>query len=138
MPRELRHGRQQRLRLPQEFKLCFAQGQRVNGRCFRLHVLVTNAGSRLGLAVSRKVDPHAVGRNRIKRQARESFRSNRASLPTADYVLVARQEAAAATNAELRSDLERLWTRAGTLKPAATAGTMHGLDSPFASTERDP
>ena len=39
------------------------------------------SAARLGLAVSRKVDPHAVGRNRIKRMLRDEFRHLRATLP---------------------------------------------------------
>ena len=89
---------------------------------------------RLGLAVSRKVDPNAVGRNRIKRAAREFFRTM-PPLPTpADCVLVAKPEAAKASAAELRADLLQLWRRASALKPTALAGTMRDASSPPAST----
>ncbi len=127
-----RFRRSSRLRLPTEFQCCFTQGTRVNGRCFRLHLLPAPS-MRLGLAVSRKVDPEAVGRNRIKRVAREFFRTQ-PPLPTlSDCVLVAKPEARAASNAELRADLARLWQRAGALKPVAVAGTMRD-SSPPAST----
>jgi len=66
---------------------------------------------RLGLAVSRKVSPTAVGRNRIKRQVRESFRTRQASLPGIDIVVMARREAAGAPSAQLRRSLERHWQR---------------------------
>lgn len=118
-----RFRRSHRLRLPSEFQRCFTQGVRVNGRCFRLHLLPAPA-MRLGLAVSRKVDPAAVGRNRIKRAAREFFRQQ-APLPVpADCVLVARPEAARASHAELHADLAQLWRRAAALKPASMVGTM--------------
>ena len=81
-----------------------------------LHWLASEAPARLGLAVSRKVDPHAVGRNRIKRVLRDQFRKLRAQLPGGDYVLVARvaarkrrQRAACATT------FLRLLQRAGAL-----------------------
>ena len=125
----LRLRRSDVLRLPPEFQRCFTQGQRVNGRFFRLHVL--HAGHpRLGLAVSRKVDPNAVGRNRIKRTAREAFRTSRHAIPCAELVLVAKREAATASNAELRDDLAQLWRRAGALKPLPPAGTMRDAVEP--------
>ncbi len=133
MPNEARFRRSDRLRKPEEFQHCFTQGLRVSGRCFRLHVSFTHA-PRLGLAVSRKVDTKAVIRNRIKRVARDSFRLVRAELPTADFVLVAKREAASATTAELRADLDSLWRRAAALKPTALAGTMRDASAPPASS----
>lgn len=136
MPTDARFQRSDRLRRPEEFQRCFTQGLRVNGRCFRLHVLAADQ-PRLGLAVSRKVDPNAVGRNRIKRTARESFRVARIGLPPADCVLVAKREAAAATAAELRDELSLLWQRACALKLPPPAGTMRDASaSPAASRDR--
>ena len=119
------------MRLPSEFERCFAQGDRVNGRCFRAFWLAAPA-ARLGLAVSRKVDPRAVVRNRIKRVARESFRLERPRLPPGDCVLVAQRAAAAATPAELRADLARLWQKLRALKPTSAAGTMRDASAPAA------
>jgi ribonuclease P protein component len=123
MTTDARFRRSDRVRQPPEFQHCFAQGERVNGRYFRLHA-VPAAGPRLGLAVARKVDTRAVVRNRIKRVARESFRQQRAGLPNFDYVLVAKREAATALSTALREDLSQLWRRALALKPGAPAGTM--------------
>ena len=125
MPSDARLRRSHRLRAPQEFQQCFTHGVRVHGRCFRMHACFADV-ARLGLAVSRKVDPHAVGRNRIKRIARESFRRVRAHLPPLDCALVAKPEAARASATELRADLAELWRRAGALKRQAPAGTMRG------------
>lgn len=125
----LRLRRSDVLRLPPEFERCFTQGQRVSGRFFRLHVLPAEQ-PRLGLAVSRKVDPRAVGRNRIKRVARETFRTSRDELPCADLVLVAKREAAAAGNDALREDLAQLWRRGRALKPLPPAGTMRDAAEP--------
>jgi ribonuclease P protein component len=69
------------------------------------------AVARLGLAVSRKVSPHAVERNRIKRVARESFRNVRTGLPAIDVLLIPSASAAACGNATLRADLDALWQR---------------------------
>lgn len=127
--RDVRFRRSQRLRQPSEFQHCFTQGDRVNGRYFRLHV-AASAQPRVGLAVSRKVDTSAVVRNRIKRIARDSFRHACSDLPPLDCVLVARHEAASATAQALRSDLDHLWRRARALKPADTAGTMRDAPPP--------
>ena len=59
-----------------------------------MHWLTGGDVPRLGLAVSRKVSPDAVVRNRIKRALREEFRRIRNALPGGDYVLVARHGAA--------------------------------------------
>jgi len=128
----LRHRRSDVLRQPSEFQDVFTQGQRVNGRFFRLHVLPAER-PRLGLAVSRKVDTRAVQRNRIKRVARESFRTSRELVPAADLVLVALRQAASAPNDELRAELDKLWRRAAALKPPAPAGTMRDAVPPPAA-----
>ncbi len=101
------------------YRSVFDHRSRVGGRFFVFHQLPNDAGThRLGLAVSRKVSKRAVDRNRIKRQVRESFRGFRADLQEAgirgvDVVVVAKPNARAAGNDELRRDLERLWRRLG-------------------------
>jgi ribonuclease P protein component len=112
-----------RLLVPEDFKACFGSGQRVAARFFRAHVRFAEH-PRLGLAVSRKADRRAVVRNRIKRIARNSFRLARAGLPPLDVVLLARQEAAVASAADLRADLASLWRRLASLKPPEREGTM--------------
>lgn len=117
-----------RLRVAAQFQATFAEGQRLNGQYFRLHArpLAEAASARLGITVSKRVDKLAVGRNRLKRQAREAFRAARAGLPAGDYVLLAKSEAAKADNAAVRRDLERLLERARSLKAPAAPGTMPG------------
>ena len=66
--------------------------------------------SRLGMAVSTKVAPRAVDRNRIKRLVRESFRHTGA-LPDLDIVVIARPAARGADSSTLRTSLERHWRR---------------------------
>jgi ribonuclease P protein component len=83
-----------------------------------------DAGARLGLAVSRKVDRRAVVRNRIKRGLRETFRAQRATLAPGEYVVVARPGAAALDADALQRTLLTLLHRAGALPPAPPAGTM--------------
>ena len=52
----------------------FEGGRRLGDALLGLHWLPGDGEPRLGLAVSRKVDPRAVGRNRIKRVLRDDFR----------------------------------------------------------------
>ena len=80
--------------------------------------------------MSRKVDPHAVGRNRIKRVLRDAFRHARGQLGPGAYVLVARPPAAKADNHALRAAFLRLLQRAGALPMPAVAGTMPPASSP--------
>lgn len=80
--------------------------------------------ARLGLAVSRKVDPDAVGRNRIKRVWRDAFRHVRCQLAVADYVLVARPPCRDLDNSALRSLLLTLLRRGGALPLPGPAVTL--------------
>ena len=70
---------------------------------------------RLGMAVSRKVDRRAVGRNRIKRVVRESFRQrvlgegNRVA--SLDFVVLPRLRCDTICNQKLTRSLEKHWDR---------------------------
>lgn len=107
-----------RVRAKAEFARTFAEGKRVGHPLLALHLLrdagpVPATGARLGLAVSRKVDPRAVGRNRIKRVVRDAFRRQRAQLAPGSYVVVARTAARNADNGALRDALSQVLQRAG-------------------------
>lgn len=110
-------GRRHRLVASRRFREVFGQRNLRGGRYFTLYQLPNDVGvHRLGLAVSRKVSRSAVGRNRIKRQVRESFRRYREGLAAdpegtggIDFVVVARPLASGTENSELRRDLDRLW-----------------------------
>ncbi len=137
--------RSARLRTPRQFQETFANARRLHGGPFRLHVRVADPAAggapgeaRLGISVSRKVSLKAVERNRIRRQARESFRRVRTQLPPGDYVLLAQREAAGAPAAALREALAGLWRRAAALKPVAAAPTMPVPASPPAVEDPSP
>lgn len=112
------------MRAKTEFDRVFGDGRRVADPMLSLHLLADQQSARLGLAVSRKVDPHAVGRNRIKRVIRDAFRQIRSDLAPGAYVLVARVPAGKATNADLRAAFLRLLQRAGALPAPPMGGTM--------------
>ena len=89
-----------------------------------LHWLKGDSPARLGLAVSRKVDTRAVGRNRIKRVLRDATRHLRPCLVSGDFVVVARSAAKAASNDDIRQAFERLLRRIGALPAVNAGGTM--------------
>jgi len=126
-----------RVRAPAEYGRVFEGGRRHSSPALSLHWLRDAQPARLGLAVSRKVDPDAVGRNRIKRRLRDEFRHLRPTLPPGAYVVVARPPAAALSGPALRDAFKALLLRAGALPPADPAGTMPGcpLQSPTTTPE---
>jgi len=116
--------RSARVRQRAEFDRVFADGRRNADPHLSLHWLRSDVPARLGLAVSRKVDPRAVGRNRIKRVLRAEFRAFRNQLASGDYVFVARPAARGCDANALRGALASLLRRAGALPPAGAGGTM--------------
>ncbi|MBS0569471.1 MAG: ribonuclease P protein component [Proteobacteria bacterium] len=108
----LRHPRSARLLRPADFARLRESGRRLNSPQLSIQYdKGAGSGPRLGMAVSRRVSKLAVVRNRIRRQIRESFRLHHARLPACDFVVIARQAAAQGTNAQLRGELESLWSR---------------------------
>lgn len=93
-----------------QFKAVFATRQSLDDRLFRI-CHCPSAQPRLGMAVSRRVAPRAVDRNRIRRRIRETFRLHRPQLPPRDYVVVARPAAVEASDQTLNRALNRLWQR---------------------------
>lgn len=125
-----RFPRAARVRARGDFDRVFKDGRRAGLPILALHWhrIGSEPGARLGLAVSRKVDPHAVGRNRIKRCLREAFRRVRAELVPGDYVIVARPGAARHDAESLQAAFADLLRRAGALPralpDAGPAGTL--------------
>ena len=129
-----------RIRTSAEYQAVFSEGSRVSGACFRLHFAEGEAfpKPRLGIAVSKRVDKSAVARNRIKRVCRDYFRLHQQNFRAAEYVLIAKPEAAKTLAMAWRADLEKLFHRAQSLLSNAAIGTMHGSPDHGAATSRDP
>lgn len=109
-PERLRFPREARLLKASEFRAVFRAGRRA--RAGPLHARLRPNGkrrARLGLAVSRKAARNAVGRNRVRRQLRESFRVNQHRLAGLD-VVVSLSRPAAGGAIDLRGRLPRLWS----------------------------
>jgi ribonuclease P protein component len=66
---------------------------------------------RLGFAIAKQRVRLAVKRNRLRRLVRESFRLGRAQLPAVDIVVMARSDAATATNQNVIASLNLHWQR---------------------------
>jgi len=103
---------QDRVRKRFEYRHVQSTGQRVHSASF---VWLVAAGlspapasaRRLGVTVTRKV-AGAVGRNRIKRVVRETFRRHRDVLPAGvDLVVIAKREAAGLDYARCRRELDQ-------------------------------
>ena len=79
--------------------------------------------TRLGVTVSRKVAKQATRRNRIKRWIRESFR--RIEMDWArplDVVVIARNCATEASQAQILAQLAAFWQRVARRDPAGSGG----------------
>ncbi len=111
----MKFSRQSRLLKPAEFKSVFQQPFRSGDDFFR--ILARGNGiqrHRLGMAVSKKACPLAVGRNRIKRLVRESFRTRilgTAYKETLDFVVLPNPSASKQTNKALDQSLSSHWQR---------------------------
>ena len=135
-----RFPRSARIRTSAQYQAVFSEGSRVSGAFFRLHLAQGEAfpQPRLGIAVSKKVDKSAVARNKIKRVCRDYFRQHKHSYRAAEYVVIAKPDAAKALAVNWRADLEKLFLRAQSLLSNAAIGTMHGSPDNGAVTPRDP
>jgi ribonuclease P protein component len=111
----MKFSRQSRLLKPAQFKLVFQQAVRSGDDCFR--ILARTNGlqrHRLGMAVSKKACAGAVGRNRIKRVVRESFRHRMAGCVTdksLDIVVLPTSSATDQSNKRLDESLAAHWQR---------------------------
>ena len=111
----MKFSRQSRLLKPAEFKQVFQQPVRSGDSYFRILACANEIQRhRLGMAVSKKAIAKAVGRNRIKRLVRESFRATMtAQVPDSalDFVVLPTVMAANQSNEALRESLSAHWQR---------------------------
>lgn len=133
-----RFPRSARVRTRAEYKTVFDGARRVSDPLMTLHWLKGDNPARLGLAVSRKVDARAVGRNRIKRVLRNAVRHVRPWMAGGDYVVVARAAARTASNEQIHQAFERLLRRIGALPPPGADGTMPPPDGTALSSLTEP
>ncbi|GAC1451446.1 MAG: ribonuclease P protein component [Steroidobacteraceae bacterium] len=110
MPGRLTLPAQRRLRRKYDFDAAYASGRRLGDGFFSVTVKSnTLSAPRLGLAVGVKVAGGGVGRNRLRRVIRESFRVHQHELPAVDLVVSARPRAKDAPAKALHASLHALW-----------------------------
>jgi ribonuclease P protein component len=108
----LRFPRACRLRTATDFKRVYAHGRRFGNEFFTINAQANELSSaRLGMSVAVRTMGGAVGRNRLRRMIRESFRLHRALMAPLDIVVGVRPAARSAAASELRASLERLWQK---------------------------
>lgn len=107
-----RFPRAARLVAKAQFDAAFEAASRFRSPHFRVHVRVTGEPARLGLALAKRVVANAVDRNRIKRHARETFRSMRGELAGHDLVLAVHASPRGIDGAEIARELAELYARA--------------------------
>jgi len=84
-------------------------GRKLRGRLAVLHVARSPSGnSRLGIALTRKMIPGAVERNRVRRLVREAFRRHMARQLPMDCVVTLRQAVPVPELALLKGELDML------------------------------
>lgn len=102
--------RDRRLVNPIQYQQVLKGGVRFGVGVFMVVVCPNDLGSpRLGLAISKRYARRAHDRNRLKRIARESFRTQGLVLPAVDVVVLATAKAPNATNQTLFSALGQAW-----------------------------
>jgi ribonuclease P protein component len=88
----------------------FSKARRSRDNLFTVLCRAREGGhARLGLAISKKNCRLAVGRNRIKRIVRESFRLHRAALAGMDVIVLNKGQTHRAPNKALFDSLEAHW-----------------------------
>jgi ribonuclease P protein component len=100
-------ARRQRLLKAAEFEAVFAHRCRVRTAYFQVMAMPNELGhARLGMIVSKRLFPHAVDRNQMRRQIRETFRQQAINLPALDFVVQPQADPAKALpKADQRQDL---------------------------------
>ncbi|MBC7192662.1 ribonuclease P protein component [Marinobacter sp.] len=101
-----------RLLTPGDYGRVFDDVQiRVPHRNFLILATPNSLGhARVGLVFAKRNLKHAVQRNRIKRQVRETFRL-RTDIPALDIIVLGRQGLAQLGNPQVRELLDDLWGR---------------------------
>lgn len=110
----MKFSRQSRLLKPAEFKFVFQQPVRSGDEFFRVLAREnTKQQHRLGMAISKKTCSTAVGRNRIKRVIRESFRTRMSATAEKplDIVVMSTTSAAEQSNKILDESISAHWKR---------------------------
>lgn len=106
----------QRLLRSVEFKRVSQTGRKINSKHFLIFFSPTPNHSRVGITITKKIDPRAARRNRLRRRIRELFRKMRVSfLQQVDLVIIARNGAEALETSSINSELTSALVKSGIL-----------------------
>ena len=97
----------QSLKKKEEFSRVYQRGKSFGSKLLVLYILNSEKGQeagRLGISVSKKVGG-SVERHRLRRLVKECFRLSKSEWAAADYVVVARREAAGKSYSEIENCL---------------------------------
>jgi ribonuclease P protein component len=114
--------RQYRLTQTDEYSSVFGFRQVLHGKFFLLHYgecRPAKTSARFGLVIGKKFLRRAVGRNCVKRIAREAFRQMRSQLPARDLVLRLRmkmQKPNRQARLEIAAEIRRLLAKLRTAR----------------------
>lgn len=107
-----RFTKQYRLRKPEQIKTVFADQARIFTKYFVLYYRHNQENyPRLGIIISKRNVKYAVGRSRIKRQIRETFRLHKAQCGDYDMIVIAKKLASQTTNCELSACLSEVFVK---------------------------
>lgn len=101
--------KEKRISLEKDFKRAYQKGSFFATPLFHVNYLVNNLGfSRLGIVISKKIEPKSVKRNQIKRKFREASRQLYDLLPKGyDFVINVKKSALDADFSEIKQELEK-------------------------------
>ena len=103
--------RSARLLSAADYASVFRNSRRFSGQYVTILAHKSGQPARLGLAIAKKKAKRAIDRNRLKRLIRESFRYRRCQLHGVELVVMNKDGAVKASNAEIAGELHTLMTR---------------------------
>ena len=113
MPRDARkegYSRRHRFSVQGSFGPVLRGSRKVRGRFAILHVAPGQPGkSRLGVALTRRLVPHSVDRNRVKRLVRDTFRRHVVKHAGLDCVVSLRERFDAAKSEPVFAEIRTLF-----------------------------
>ncbi len=103
----LSFGPEYRLRSKKDLQHTQDNGKKLYSKHFLIIASKTeNPVSRLGVTITKKVDPRSVVRNRLRRRIREVFRLNRHQLAASlDVLIIARNSSPECSSEQIRKEV---------------------------------
>lgn len=105
-------NRQQRLNTKTEFKKIFTHSHKLSSKNLLILWTISHQPlGKIGIIAGKKVSPHAVIRNQIKRIIRDSYRLANDELENLDMIIIARHSCRHLNKILLRKEIDELWQK---------------------------